>query len=72
MTIKEERDTAEQMISRIERKCREALQQQADSIEIHVLFDLLFGAGAAEVSTIFDFANERNSARSSLRRFILR
>ncbi|GAV02311.1 hypothetical protein RvY_12896 [Ramazzottius varieornatus] len=50
VTIKEERDIAEQMVSRIERKCREALQQKMDSIEIHVLFDLLFGAGAAEVT----------------------
>ena len=50
MTIKEERDTAEQMVSRIEKKCREAIAQEVDSVETHVLFDILFGAGSSNVS----------------------
>lgn len=50
VTIKEERDTAEQMVSRIEKKCREAIAQEVDSVETHVLFDILFGAGSSNAT----------------------
>ncbi|OQV14657.1 hypothetical protein BV898_11163 [Hypsibius exemplaris] len=48
--VKEERDAAEKMISRMEKTCRDAIGKQCEHIGTHSIFDLLYGAGASQAA----------------------